>query len=332
MTNSAFAGRKVNLVLLVCIALSTSFAAWHLNLIGVPQKVYFVHDDPSSPNKELRKISVSDNTETLSMEFPWLSYSEMPRVISREEYNDYLDLIETFASLMDTANITYAMYFGTLMGSYRMHNMLPWDDDADFIIKFDDMWKAFDVIQQYSKLGTHQGLSDYIMIQRHNKSYQHRDFQELNLKDLTPKSMFYCFKFFATSGTVQSKWRWPYLDVYAFTQNATDVFIRYERHTVDLKRDLFYPLVRRPFGRLWLPSPKDSNYALSALSDDFEEVCDSQGKRHRPGGKRYKRTVLKCVELRDYYPYVSRHAYPSYTEERLLFKDEIIHSVRIQNN
>ena len=330
MENSTHAGRKVKIVLLACATLLISFAVWHIDLIGATQKEFFLYD-ASSPNKE---VSVSHRTsERLNMEFPWLSYSEMPRALNREEYSDYLDLIETFASLMEAANVTYAIYFGTLMGSYRMHNMLPWDDDADFIVKFDDMWKVIDVIQQYSKLGTHRGLSSYIMAQRHyNKSYQYRDFQDLNSKDLSPANMFISFKFFPTSGAVQRYWKWPYLDVYAFTENATDVFIKYQHYTVDLKRDLFYPLVRRPFGRLWLPSPKDSNYSLRAVYKDFEEICDSQGQHHRVGGKRHQRAVFKCVELRDYYPYVSRVTYPSYTEESLMFRDEIIHSVRIQAN
>ncbi len=323
------AGRKVKIILLACTTLLISFAAWHIDLIGAAQREFFLYD-ASSPNKE---VSVSHRTsERLNMDFPWLSYSEMPRALNREEYSDYLDLIETFASLMETANVTYAMYFGTLIGSYRMHNMLPWDDDADFIVKFDDMWKVIDVIQQYSKLGTHQGLSFYIMAQRHyDKSYQYRDFQDLNLKDLSPANMFMSFKFFPTSGRVRGNWKWPFLDVYAFTENATDVSIKYDANCmVDLKRDLFYPLVRRPFGRLWLPSPKDSNYSLRAIYKDFEEICDSQGKRHRGRRKRQqRRAVFKCVELRDYYPYVSRVTYPSFTEEHLMFKDDIIHSVRI---
>ena len=264
MANSACAGRKVKLVLLACTTLATSFVAWHIAITSVAQRGFLLYGP--SPNKELRKLGVSYNTQSLSMDFPWLSYSLMPRVLSRKEYNDYLDLIETFASLMEAANVTYAMYFGTLLGSYRMHNMLPWDDDVDLIIKFDDMRKAIEAIQKYSKLGTHLGLSDYLMVQRrYNWSYQHRDFQEFNLNDLTPANMFHCFKFFSTGGAVQRKWRWPFLDVFAFKENSTDIVIRYERRAVDIKRDRFYPLVRRPFGHLWLPSPKDSNGSLHAF-------------------------------------------------------------------
>ncbi len=302
--------------------------AWCTNLFGGTQAGIFPYSQRTSFDEGLAKIAASRlKGENLSMDFLWLSHPQLPRMLSQDEYMDYLDLLETFASLMESANITYAMHFGTLLGSYRMHNMIPWDDDIDLIVKFDDMMKIIELIQRYSKLGTHRAVSDYLKNQK-PKLYHNMDFLDLDLKDLSPDNMFYSFKFFPISGIIQDYgWRYPYLDVFIFKENETDICVRYGKHSFYLKRQLFYPLARRPFGRLWLPCPRDSNHSLHALYGDFEKVCATGPFNHRNSTRFGKGGKIKCEELREHYPYVIRRQYPSYAKESLMFKDERLHSV-----
>ncbi len=326
--------KKRNLVYLVCTAL----AVWLL--VELCTKFYagsrmgnFLYSEKNAFREDLAKIAASHlKGEELSMDFPWLSHPEMPRMLSQNEYKDYLDLTETFASLMESANITYAMHYGALLGSYRMHNMVPWDDDIDIIVKLDDMLKVIDVIQRYSKLGTHGAVSDYLKHQR-PKTYHRMNFLDLDLKNLSLDNIFYGFKFFSSSGVVQNgKWRYPYLDVFIFKENETDICVWMTKGWRYLKRDLFYPLTRRPFGRLWLPCPRNSNSSLHAFYGDFDSVCARGHIQHRDGPRNAigKVRKMKCEELREHYPYVIRRQHTSYFEERLMFKDELIHSVTIR--
>ena len=51
--------------------------------------------------------------------------------------DDKLSMRETlrvFAGAMEAANLTYFMYSGTLIGSWRHHGPIPWDDDVDIML------------------------------------------------------------------------------------------------------------------------------------------------------------------------------------------------------
>ena len=46
----------------------------------------------------------------------------------------YLDLLQTFERLCREADITYWIYFGTLIGAVRHKGFIPWDDDVDIMM------------------------------------------------------------------------------------------------------------------------------------------------------------------------------------------------------
>ena len=54
--------------------------------------------------------------------------------MSAEEREEILHLVKQFKKLMKNINVPFFMYGGTLIGSYRHHGFIPWDDDIDFFI------------------------------------------------------------------------------------------------------------------------------------------------------------------------------------------------------
>ena len=66
--------------------------------------------------------SFSDNLTTLTPFAPALNITE---------YNWYLDLIGVIKSTCERFNITYTLEGGSVLGAYRYHGFVPWDDDFD---------------------------------------------------------------------------------------------------------------------------------------------------------------------------------------------------------
>lgn len=45
-----------------------------------------------------------------------------------------LDLVGTIVGALREHNMTFMMMGGTLLGSYRHHGLIPWDDDVDLVV------------------------------------------------------------------------------------------------------------------------------------------------------------------------------------------------------
>ena len=64
----------------------------------------------------------------------WPNESYFRTVMSATDKTAALYTLETFTRLLDAINVTYVMFGGTLVGSYRHHGFIPWDDDVDLLI------------------------------------------------------------------------------------------------------------------------------------------------------------------------------------------------------
>ncbi|ELT92091.1 hypothetical protein CAPTEDRAFT_216121 [Capitella teleta] len=160
------------------------------------------------------KVKLNHNTSSIPHEFN--------RAMSRDEYQVIEDLLSVFHSAMTKNNLTYFIASGTLLGSYRHHGIIPWDDDVDVYILSDQKMRA---MQALSSLGPQHAL------------------------DAKTKR----WKLFSVfSQPIQGhSWKFPFVDISLLDDHSDwladsdPAFVpRFSFH-----KDWIFPLRLRPFGR-----------------------------------------------------------------------------------
>ena len=167
----------------------------------------------------------------------WPNESYYRTVLSATNKNSMLYTLETFTRLLDANNVTYIMCGGTLIGSYRHHGFIPWDDDVDLMIN-----------------GTQKHT-----LQAAVKKLQ-PTFQLFTKGDPLGKPG---WKFYRNTGHgfLHKSFKWPYIDIFFFQENDTHIWDKSYFDTA-YQKSVIFPLVRRPFESLWLWSPCNPNLFL----------------------------------------------------------------------
>ncbi|KAK2147568.1 hypothetical protein LSH36_547g04005 [Paralvinella palmiformis] len=189
------------------------------------------------------------------------------------------DLIVAFNDVAKEQNLIYFLYGGTLIGSYRHHGMIPWDDDVDVAVY--DKQKSILKAAFSSLPKTFKGVVA-----------QYR--WKLTFRHLPP--------------TRKGKsWSYPFLDI-SFFGVSSDVVYDTDRgwnnRGFRFKTGDVFPLVERPFWDLWLPAPRRTGVVLNTTYNI--ETCVSLSYSHREEKFLDRSFVLPCDKIKDYYPVVER--------------------------
>ena len=59
-------------------------------------------------------------------------------IMSEETRNQYYSLLKDIDEILNAHHLPYVLGAGTLLGSYRHGDIIPWDDDGDICIRYED--------------------------------------------------------------------------------------------------------------------------------------------------------------------------------------------------
>ena len=222
--------------------------------------------------------------------------------MNETEFNIFMKLLEVFSKTMEMYNITYSIDGGSLLGIYRHHGPIPWDDDFDVIVNIDQknmVNKALDTLK-----------ADYVLTKWHGKEGRWKLYSKEDSKQTYEKK----------------NWRWPFLDIFWFKENGT--YIHDVLKGNDLSREHFYPLRKRPFGHLNIYAPCNVAAKLKVNKIDWN-FCVSNRYNHR------KEVYIKgplakvpCEKLYQYYPFVKRYKNKDGTLEHLVAQNKTMSSYK----
>lgn len=207
--------------------------------------------------------------------------STIPRNLSFFDVKELkkLDILLTlFNDVCVKEKISFMLYGGSLLGSYRHHGKIPWDDDVDVLVgsKFKKRLRQI--------LETESDWSNFLSVQTNTLSQ---------------------WKVYRKADD-----HWPFIDVFFYDENQThlwDTAPQYQGRFVYHKKDVF-PFKFRLFNGLCMPVPKNIRVILEQNYD--VDRCQSPSFNHFTNSRipSKRRLNLPCNQLYAWFPFVFHNA------------------------
>ena len=251
---------------------------------------------PSSENVTNRLIHIGDSVRLKQANevLPWLSHRQLPRILSRQQRDRCIELLASVDAILSKFNMTYMLAYGTLLGSYVMHDMLPWDDDIDIFMNIGDL-------PNIRRIFNASGSGHYDQIQL------------LEVRN----AVAFTAKLYSLTDPKAGKyaWHWPYLDIAFYTERSGRVLSYMNAPNWHIDRTEFFPLTQRVLAWRWFPAPRNTGAFIKLKYHRF--VCKSHRWDHMNESARPRVYSADCKQLASTYPFVERKISSNETTESL---------------
>ncbi|KAK7009308.1 lipopolysaccharide cholinephosphotransferase licd, partial [Biomphalaria glabrata] len=321
-------------VLLYSISSSQSFEVPPVRLVTRSSRILTVHEDRpqidshstllNKEKLERKEVSYDDTQfknarphfgDDITKHHNGIAQSPMPINMSSYQTKDYKpklkryflyrntdvlekqfrDLLEMFDNLLTDKDVGYFLYGGSLLGSYRHHGLIPWDDDVDVMVSFSERPLLRHLLNRLAP--------KFELSAQKTCSWKLYPASGLPLKGLA--------------------WKWPYLDIFFYQENAThiwDVCASYISE-FSFNKSVVFPLRRRPFLGLKLLAPL---YTKAVIENNYIiEDCQSSTFIHRWEIQKDP-IIVPCSWLHSIHPFVTRTFTDGGCNETLVHQGKII--------
>jgi phosphorylcholine metabolism protein LicD len=209
--------------------------------------------------------------------------------------NMLLKTLRVLIDALESANLSYHMVAGTLLGSYMHHGMIPWDDDADLFVAYRDRDKLHEVL----RIIQNQNYPDHI-----------------RYAFAIPRDK-YRWKVFSLNGTLRVArsfkndyyWNVPFVDICFYDEDDDTIWDKsMDQPNVEnpkrYNKTVVFPLGRRPFEGMTLRAPRNT---AAFLAQNYNmDTCFSNRYSHLRERVNRKLMKVPCSRLWHIYPFVVR--------------------------
>ncbi|XP_074658048.1 uncharacterized protein LOC141911009 [Tubulanus polymorphus] len=215
-----------------------------------------------------------------------------PPLMKADEIAEYTKLIGEFDAFAKTHNLTYMLFGHSLLGAFRHHGFIPWDD-------------LFTVTM------SEPSMNRMTKVLRNADDDENRPTFDLRLNVMREGKYMKVFKPYEKGNWIKLGWEepypwtWPYIDIYPYREEG--LIVQYTSTEFgknwDKKRHVF-PLIKMPFEGLRLPVPRRVDLILNR--QDAVERCDGNKYNHKREARINNPTQTPCNELTKEHPFVKR--------------------------